>query len=185
MSNSIRYAAAQVANLDGSVECFSQRIEALVEENNVLEGRVEEQHRKLEAEELRRKAVEDDVMLLLYKGVVRVVDKVVERVEFSLEVRRMKVTYIVSNVEGGKQVVRKQVVGGKFDSGESTSTLELTQAMQASVKAFMEMEFTSYFHLCELDLGGLYQLCNDPEVEDVASEHDPSKVGTYFDSLGK
>ena len=51
--------------MDGSVEWFSQRIEALVEENNVLEGRVEEQHGKLEAEELRRKDAEDDVMLLL------------------------------------------------------------------------------------------------------------------------
>lgn len=109
----------------------------------------------------------------------------VERVEFSLEVRRMKATYIVSNVEGGKQAVRKQVVVGKFDYGESRSTLELTQAMQASVKAFMEMEFTSYFYLCELDLGGLYQLFNDPDAEDVPSEHDPSRAGTSFDSLGK
>ena len=44
----------------------------------------------------------------------------VERVEFSLEVRRMKATYIVSNVEGGKQAVREHVTRGKFDPRESS-----------------------------------------------------------------
>lgn len=55
----------QVVNLDTSVEHFAQQIEALVEEKKALDYRVEEQCGQLEAEELRRKAVENDMMWLL------------------------------------------------------------------------------------------------------------------------
>lgn len=65
----------RVASLDGSVKCLSHRFEFLVDEKKVLEGRVEEKHRKLEAEELRTKAKEEDVMWLLQKGVFWVVDR--------------------------------------------------------------------------------------------------------------
>lgn len=51
--------------LDGSVESFSHRIEAIVEEKKVLEGRMEEQHGQLEVEKVRRKTAEDDLMWLL------------------------------------------------------------------------------------------------------------------------
>lgn len=53
----------------------------------MLEGRVEDQDRQLEAEEIRRKTMEDNMMWLLQKGVVRVVDKVVESVKFLIGVR--------------------------------------------------------------------------------------------------
>lgn len=38
-----------------------------MEENKILEGRVEEQHGQLEVEELRRQVAEDGVMWLLHK----------------------------------------------------------------------------------------------------------------------
>lgn len=68
----------------------------------MLEIRVEEQHGELEEKVLRRKSVENDMMWLLQKGIVRVVDKVVGSFEFLLEVRRMKVACMATNVEGGK-----------------------------------------------------------------------------------
>lgn len=94
------------SHLDGSVECLSHWIEALVKEKKVLEGRVEDQHRQLEAEEIRRKTMEDNMMWLLQKGVVRVVDKVVESVEFLIGVRQMKAGCMLVSVEGGKQEMR-------------------------------------------------------------------------------
>ncbi|CAH1446249.1 unnamed protein product [Lactuca virosa] len=70
-----------------------------------------------------------------------------------------------------------------FDPGELSVVVEMTQAMHASVKAFMDTDFASYLCLGELDLGGLCQLCNDPDVEDVPPEHDPSQAGASSDSL--
>lgn len=124
-------------------------------------------------------------MWFLQKGVILVVDKVVKRAEFSLGVRRMKATCMIVGVERGKQMVREQVVVRKFDHRESSIIVDLIQAMHAFVKAFMETDFASYLRLGELDLGGLRQLCNDPDVEEVPPEHDPSKADASSDSLGK
>lgn len=146
---------------------------------------MEAQRGQLEAEELRRKVVEDDMMWLHQKGVVKVVNKAVESAEFSLGVRRMKATCVVAGVEGGKQTVIEQVTTGMFNPGELSVIVELNQAMHAYVKAFMEMDFASYLCLGELDLGSLCQLCNNPDVEDVPPEHDPSKASASSDSLGK
>lgn len=77
------------------------------------------------------------------------------------------------------------MVVNKFDPEESSTILELTQAMHTDVKDFLETDFASYLRLCELDLGGLRQLCIDPDVEDVPPEHDPSRDGASSDSLGK
>lgn len=81
--------------------------------------------------------------------------------------------------------MRELVVDAQFDSGEQSAIVELTQAMHASVNDFMEMDFASYLRLGELELGGLGQLCNDPDDEEVPSKYDPTKAGTSFDSLGK
>ncbi|CAH1451781.1 unnamed protein product [Lactuca virosa] len=87
--------------------------------------------------------------------------------------------------EGVKQEVKEQVAAGKFNPKEPSAIVEMTQAMHALVRDFMEMDFTSYLHLGDLDLGGLRQLCNDPDVEDVPPEHDPSKAGTSSNLFGK
>lgn len=52
--------------------------------------------------------------------------------------------------------------------------VEITQAMHASVRSFMETDFASLFHLGELDLEGLRPLCHDPNIEDNHPE------GGYF-----
>lgn len=70
----------QVATLDGSVERFSQRIEVLVEEKRVLESQADCTNKRLEEEIARRKVAEEDLGWLLQKGIVRVVDKVVESI---------------------------------------------------------------------------------------------------------
>lgn len=62
--------------------------------------------------------------------------------------------------------------------------VELTRAMRASVKLFMEMDFASLLHLGEIDLEGLCQLC-DPDVEENPLEGDPLRVGSSFTTLGK
>ncbi|CAI9267832.1 unnamed protein product [Lactuca saligna] len=146
----------QVAKLDGLVEHFYQRIEALVEEKKVLESRVDEWCRELEAEVLRRKTMRDDMMWLLQKGVVWVMDKMVESIEFSLGVKKMKEECMATGM-----------------------------AMHASTKDFMDTNIASYLRLDELDLVGLCQLCNDPNSEDVPPKHDPSKAGIASDLLGK
>ena len=80
----------QVATSDGAVECLSQWIETLVEEKKALETQVEIGRSQLEVENMRMNTVEEDVVWFLHKGVVRVVDKVIESVEFSLGGRHMK-----------------------------------------------------------------------------------------------
>lgn len=125
--------------------------------------------------------MEEDVAWLLQKGVVRVVDKIVDSVEFSLSVRRITTTCMVVRVEDGKQVIREQVSSGKFIPIESNALLEHTQVMHAKVKSFLETKFSSYPRLGELDMEGLRQLCGDLDVkerclEDIISRFGPSST---------
>lgn len=48
--------------------------------------------------------------------------------------------------------------------------------MHATVKAFMETDFTSYLRLGELDMEGLRQLCDDSDAEDSQVEDGSSHV---------
>ncbi|CAH1412212.1 unnamed protein product [Lactuca virosa] len=84
---------------------------------------------------------------------------------------------VASGVENGKQVIREQVVAEKFVFREKDATLEHAQAMHAAIKSFMETEFASYLCLGELDIGGLRQICDDPESEEGHLEGDPSHAG--------
>lgn len=43
--------------------------------------------------------------------------------------------------------MREQVAVGKFDHGESSAVVELTQAMHASLKDLMETDVALYFRL--------------------------------------
>ena len=61
-----------------------------------------------------------------------------ESVEFSLGVRRMKVVCMAAGVEGCKQAIYEQVSAWKFIFGEPSTILEHTLAMHAAVKSFME-----------------------------------------------
>lgn len=71
-----------VATFDGAVERFSKGIETLVEEKKALETHVETGRRPLKVEKTMRKKLEEDVVWFLQKGVVRVMDKVVESANF-------------------------------------------------------------------------------------------------------
>ncbi|CAI9297081.1 unnamed protein product [Lactuca saligna] len=148
------------------VECFSKRIEALLEENKALEDQVEIRRSQLEVRELRRMAVEEDVAWLLQKGIVRVVDKVVESAKFSLGARRMKTTYMAVWVEHGKQVIREPISLKKFVTSKSSALPELTKGKHVELKSFLEIDFSSYLRLGELDMKDLRQLCSDPNVEE-------------------
>ncbi|CAI9301881.1 unnamed protein product [Lactuca saligna] len=113
------------------------------------------------------------------------VDWVVEIPEFSLGVRQMKAVCIDTGVEGGKQVIWEQVATGKFTPGVPGVVVEHTQMMHASVNAFMETYFTSYFHLGEIDMEGLRRLCNDYDAEDNLPKGSSSKVEPSSNPLGQ
>lgn len=79
--------------------------------------------------------------------------------------------------------------GGRQTGGEGTSGRRETQSIGARccgginlgnayalVKTFMETDFASLHHLGELDLEGIFQLCNDPDAEENLSEGVPLKV---------
>lgn len=81
---------------------LSQHVEALVEEKGVLEGRVEECDGQLETKKVKRENVEADFSWLLKKGIVRVVDKLIESSKFTLGIKRMKDVCMIVGVEGDK-----------------------------------------------------------------------------------
>lgn len=57
--------------------------------------------------------------------------------------------------------------------------------MHASVKAFMEMDFTSYLLLGELDIKGIHQLCSDANIQDNHLEGSSSRTGPSSNTPGK
>ncbi|CAI9273484.1 unnamed protein product [Lactuca saligna] len=138
-----------------TASCFRQ---VLVEEKKVLEGQADCSNKRLEEEVARWKVAEVNLGWLLHKGIVRVVDKVVESVEFALGVS-----------------------AGKFVSREPNATSKHAQAMHDAIKSFMETDIASYLFLGELDIGGLRQICDDPDyeeghLENGASHAEPSST---------
>lgn len=63
---------------------------------------------------MRRKAAREDVAWLLQKGVIQVV----KSAQFSLGVRRMKVTCMTTGVHGRKKVIHEHVNTRSFRSME-------------------------------------------------------------------
>ncbi|CAH1447150.1 unnamed protein product [Lactuca virosa] len=57
------------------------------------------------------------------------------------------------------------------------ATAEHAQAMHDVIKSFMEMDFASYLLLGELDIGGLRQICDDPDSEEGHPEGGTSHAG--------
>lgn len=109
----------------------------------------------------------------------------IDSVELPLRVQRMKATFITSNMEGGKQVVQEQIVTGKFTPRNPSTIVEYTHTMHASVKTFMETDFSSYLHLGEHAMEGLFQLCNDRDVEENQHEGSSYKVRPSSSPPGK
>ncbi|CAH1445154.1 unnamed protein product [Lactuca virosa] len=97
----------------------------------------------------------------------------------------MKVVYMDASVEGGKQVVREKVATGKFILGEPSALVEHTQAMHASLKTFVNTDFSSYLRLSELDMEGINRLCSDSDAEDNQPEFSSYKVRPSSNPLSK
>ena len=70
---------------------------------------------------MKRESVGTDLSWLLKRGIVQIVDKLIKSSEFRLRIKQMKVAYMATGVEGGKQVIREQVAIGKFIPGEPSS----------------------------------------------------------------
>lgn len=149
------YLEDKVGSLDGSVEHFSQSIEVLVEEKKAFEDQVDRANMQFGEEVARRRSMEDNLGWLIHKGIVHVVDKVVECSKFVIGVKWMKMACMAAGIENGKQEVRKQVITGKFVPRDAVATTDHIHAMYAAVEAFMETNFVSYLHLGELDMAGL------------------------------
>lgn len=73
-------------------------------------------------------------------------------------------------------MIKEQITTRKFVPGEPSTLLDHTQAMNIVAKSFLETDFASYIHLGELDMEGLYQLCNNL---DVVGKH--LQAGTFGD----
>ncbi|CAI9301966.1 unnamed protein product [Lactuca saligna] len=63
--------------------------------------------------------------------------------------------------------------------------MEHSQTMPAEVKAFLEMDFSSYLHLGELYMEGLHRLCSDLDDEGKHPKGSTSGVGPSSTPLGK
>ncbi|CAI9267547.1 unnamed protein product [Lactuca saligna] len=155
-------------------ECYDllAREKASLEDNmTALDGL------RLEEDIARRKVAYEDLGWLLQKGIVQVVDKIFESNEFALGVKRMKMACLIASVENGKQVIQEQVATRKLIFGEMDATAKHAQAIHAAIKSFMETNFASYLRLGELDIGGLRQMCDDPNSEEGHLEGGSSQVG--------
>lgn len=167
----------KAATLDDSVKRFSLCIEVLVEEKNIFEDRVDRADKQFGEEVENRWSAEDDLGWLLQKVIVSVVDKVVECFEFAVGVKQMKKACMDASVENGMQEVREQVIASMFVLGEAVATTEHIQAMYHIVKEFIKTDFASYLCLGDLVMGGLQQLCDDYDAEDIQVECGSSHAG--------
>ncbi|CAI9268405.1 unnamed protein product [Lactuca saligna] len=133
---------------DGEVNRLSQQVYSLSLEKDALAEHLVQWDDQLAAEVLRRKVLEADLARVLQKGVVFMVDRVVESSEFVLGIRCVKVACVAA--------------------------ARSVEAMQAAIKAFSGMDFASYLCLGKLSRADLRRLCF--EEEEFASDGGPEGV---------
>ncbi|CAI9299474.1 unnamed protein product [Lactuca saligna] len=167
MANDLQYAATQVAPYLLAVAgrlcyigAYLAELAAVKSEHNELVEKVQNLESEKEAfvERLelrddqftskvsRRKSLEVDLALVLQKGVVRVVDRVIKSSEFALRIRRVKAAYVAASVEKGKQVACTQSVGNSPGSSNPDTVAQSIDTMHAAIRAFAETDFMSYLH---------------------------------------
>ncbi|CAH1413281.1 unnamed protein product [Lactuca virosa] len=167
----------QVVTLDMEVDRLSQQVQCLEANKGTLEGCLRQQSEHMESEALKRNTLEEDLAWVLQKGVIRVVDRVIESGDFSLGIRRMKSACVVAGMESGKEAVRKQLAIGHFNPSESNDVIQSAHTMRASIKACAQTDFVSYLRLGELDLTSLRQLCCDSNSEGPVLDSGSGGVG--------
>ncbi|CAH1452683.1 unnamed protein product [Lactuca virosa] len=79
--------------------------------------------------------------------------------------RLLMAACVAASVERGKQAVLVLFSGSGSGPSESGVVVRSTDAMHASIRAFVEIDFASYLWLGDLGLADLRQLC--PEEEDA------------------
>lgn len=135
----------------------------MVLEKKALAENLTLQDDQFTAEVSRRKILEADLAWFLQKGVVRVVDRVVESSEFALGIHCVKFVCVVAGIKMGKWMARVWSVGSGPGSSDPDTATRSVEAMHAAIKAFAETDFTSYLHLVEIILSDLFQLCSEEE----------------------
>lgn len=95
----------QVTILDGEVERLSMQVRDLAAKKEALEAHIRQQSEQLAFEASTRRALKGDLAWIMQEGVIRVVNRLSGREEFSFGVRSLKATCVAAGIESGKQAV--------------------------------------------------------------------------------
>lgn len=107
--------------------------------------------------------MEADLAWILQKGVVLVVDHVVKSSDLTLGIRSVKAACVAASIESGKQVTRGWPASGALGLSNPKAMARSVEVIQATIRAFSELNFMSYLRLGELGLADLHQLSSDDE----------------------
>lgn len=105
--------------------------------------------------------LEADLAWVLQKGVVCIVDRIIESGDFALVIHLMKATCVAAGVEKGKQTTLTLSSSSGSDSSKPDVVARSTDAMHATIRDFAETDFASYLRLGELGLADHFQLCSE------------------------
>ncbi|CAH1423277.1 unnamed protein product [Lactuca virosa] len=129
----------------------------------------------IRVEIMERKLLENDKMLIdtkefaaklefhlnwvVNEGVVRVVDKVIELLEFIHGISLIKNICWDVGEESSLESVKREVVVRTFDIGAASSSLSHAGKVTDSIYAFVSCDYATLLHLGELDVDDLKELC--------------------------
>nr|KAJ0202751.1 hypothetical protein LSAT_V11C500252000 [Lactuca sativa] len=127
---------AQVATLDGEVNILSQQVQNLVSEKVELAECLTLQDNQFTAEVSSRKILEADLAWVPQKGVVRMLDRVVESSEFVLRIPHVRAAGVAVCIKKGKQMARAWLAGNIPSSSNPDAATQYVDAMHAAIRAF-------------------------------------------------
>lgn len=110
----------------------------------------------------------EDLDWVLLVVVVRVVDKLIEQLEFSNGVRRIPHVLFVVGEEFGRADLKVEIFVGTYDPSASDSRSNYITDMNPTIEDFVMLDYVSMLGISRLNIVGLKHLCTFDD-EDIAN----------------
>lgn len=139
-------------------------------QNKSLERDVCDSDKFLEEARVEAEVVCHDWDWLLQVGFVRIIYKIIEHLEFTSTISRIRHVAFVFGDESSRSGLKAGMDSGSYDPNVSDSRSNYTTSLNDSLLAFATMDHASLLGLGHLDMAGMQQLCALEYVDKVPDD---------------
>ncbi|CAI9290263.1 unnamed protein product [Lactuca saligna] len=144
----------QVLTLENRTERLEDQVRSLTREKNVLPNKLAQCQCQLAQARVDGAIAWGDLQWVLEKGVVRVLDRVIDNTEFARGIKGVSKACEALGFERVKQLSSCSTTSGRSGALDPDHVARKAEEVDNTLVSLAEMDFTGLFHLGELDYNG-------------------------------